>query len=139
MALRRYLLDTDICIHIARKKPSQVLERLKRLAPGEVAMSVVTYGELIYGCYRSRETVAALAGIEELRAIIPVEPMDAGVALCFGRIRAELEAKGTPIGAYDLMIAAHSLSLGLILVTNNVREFGRVEGLRIENWIVSAA
>jgi len=139
MAVTRYLLDTDICIYVARRKPLQVVERLAKLGPGEVAMSLVTYCELIYGCLKSREAAAALAGIEKLRAIIPVAPMDTEVAMCFGRIRAGLEAKGTPIGAYDLMIAAHAMSLGLILVTNNVREFSRVEGLRIENWAAGRA
>jgi tRNA(fMet)-specific endonuclease VapC len=77
---------------------------------------------------------ANLAKLEQLRALIPVEPLDAGVAKRYGGLRIGLERKGTPIGAYDLLIAAHALSLGVTLVTNNVREFTRVDGLRVENW-----
>jgi tRNA(fMet)-specific endonuclease VapC len=130
----RYLLDTDICIYIAKKKPSRALARLERLRPGDVGMSVVTYLELVYGAWKSEQVETNLARLEQFRHLIPVQPLDADVGRYYGRLRSELENRGVPIGAYDLMIAAHALSLGLTLVTNNVREFARVEGLRLDNW-----
>ena len=75
-----------------------------------------------------------MAKIEQLRRLIPAQPLDLDVAKHYGRLRADLEKKGVPIGAYDLLIAAHALTLGLTLVTNNLREFARVEGLRLDNW-----
>ena len=130
----RYLLDTNICIYIAKRKPSRVLLRLERLRPGDVGMSVVTYLELVYGAWKSQHVEANLARIEQLGLLIPVQSLDVDVARHYGRLRAQLEKKGSSIGAYDLLIAAHALSLGLTLVTNNVREFARVEGLHLDNW-----
>lgn len=130
----RYLLDTDICIYIAKRKPAKVLARLERLQSGDVGMSLISYIELVYGAYKSRRVDKNLASIEQLAQVIPVQMPDGAVARHYGRVRAELERKGSPIGAYDLLIAAHALSLGLILVSNNTREFSRVEGLRVENW-----
>jgi tRNA(fMet)-specific endonuclease VapC len=130
----QYLLDTDICIYIAKQKPAQVLTRFGRLRPGDVGMSVITYLELVYGACKSERAEANLAKIEELRLIIPALSLDTAVANHYGRLRTELERKGSPIGGYDMLIAAHALSLGLTLVTNNVREFSRVEGLRLDNW-----
>ena len=97
-------------------------------------MSVVTYLELIYGAYKSRNLEENLARVEQLANLIPVLPLDSSVGRHYGDLRTRLERAGTRIGAHDLLIAAHALSLGLIVVTNNVREFGRVRGLRIENW-----
>lgn len=130
----RYLLDTNICIYIAKRKPSGVLARLQQLRLGDIGMSVVTYLELVYGAWRSEQVETNLARLEQLRHLIPVQSLGADVGRYYGRLRAELERKGVPIGAYDLMIAAHALSLGLTLVTNNVREFARVDGLRLDNW-----
>lgn len=130
----RYLLDTNICIYIAKRKPSGVLARLERLRTGDVGMSVVTYFELNYGAWKSRSIEANLARIENLRTLIPILSLGADAGEQYGRMRAQLEKKGSPIGAYDLLIAAHALSQRLILVTNNVREFSKVDGLRIENW-----
>lgn len=131
----KYLLDTNICIYISKRKPAAVLSRLQELKPGDVGMSIVTYLELVYGAWKSETVEANLARIEQFRDLIPVQPLDAGVAKHYGRVRTELEHAGTPIGAYDLMIAAHAMSLGLTLATNNVREFRRVRGLRVENWV----
>ncbi|HUI44191.1 MAG TPA: type II toxin-antitoxin system VapC family toxin [Terriglobia bacterium] len=130
----RYLLDTDICIYIAKRRPASVLARLESLRPGDVGMSVVTYLELLYGASKSQRVEANLAALDELRLLIPVQPLDAAAAGHYGRLRTALEKKGTSIGAYDLLIAAHALSLGLTLVTNDLREFGRVAGLRVEDW-----
>ena len=130
----RYLLDTNTCIYIAKRKPVQVLSRLRRMRPGDVGMSVVTYLELVYGAWKSQSVEVNLAKIEQLRLLVPVQSLDVGASKHYGRIRTELEKKGSPIGPYDLLIAAQALSLGLTLVTNSVREFAGVEGLRLENW-----
>ncbi len=130
----RYLLDTNICVYIAKRKPAGALARFERMRPGDVGMSIVTYLELVYGACKSQQVAANLARIEQLRGIVPVLPLDVGAARHYGEVRIELEKKGTPIGAYDLLIAAQARSLGLILVTSNVREFSRVAGLRVENW-----
>ncbi|MBM3744485.1 MAG: type II toxin-antitoxin system VapC family toxin [Acidobacteria bacterium] len=130
----RYLLDTNICIYIARRRPPQVLSRMEQLRPGDVGMSVITYLELVYGATKSQQAEANLAKIEQLRELIPVQPLDSAAGRRYGLLRVELERKGSPIGSYDLLIAAHALSLGLTLVTNNVREFSRLPGLHLENW-----
>ena len=130
----RYLLDTNICIYIAKRRPAKVVSRLEQLQPGDVGMSVVTFLELTYGACKSQRVVENLARLEQLERVVPAQPLDAQVARDYGRIRADLEQKGALIGAYDLLIAAHALSLGLTLVTNNVREFRRVPGLKVENW-----
>jgi tRNA(fMet)-specific endonuclease VapC len=130
----RYLLDTNICIYIAKQKPQGVLARLHQLRPGDVGMSIITYLELVYGAWKSRRREANLLRIQELERVIPVLPLDASTGQHYGRIRAELERKGSPIGAYDMLIAAHALALGLTLVTNNAREFRRVPQLVVENW-----
>ncbi len=135
----RYLLDTNICIYVAKRSPARVLSRLEHLRPGDVGMSIVTYLELVYGAWKSERVEADLAKIEELKSLIPVQPLETGAATHYGRLRSELEAMGSPIGSYDLLIAAHALSLGLILVTRNVREFTRVQGLRVESWADEAS
>ncbi|RIH87085.1 tRNA(fMet)-specific endonuclease VapC [Calidithermus terrae] len=131
----RYLLDTDICIHVARHRPRQVLERLRSLEYGEVNISVITEFELTYGALKSADPQGKLAQVELVTRFAPPLPLDSSAVAAAARIRLELERKGLRIGAYDTLIAAQALSSGLTLVTNNVREFGRVEGLRVENWL----
>jgi tRNA(fMet)-specific endonuclease VapC len=130
----RYLLDTNICIYIAKRKPAVVHSRLARLRPGDVGMSVVTYLELVYGAQKSQHPQDNLVRLEDLERLIPAQPLGSDVAKHYGTLRVELERKGSPIGAYDMLIAAHALSLDLVLVTNNTREFSRIESLRVENW-----
>jgi tRNA(fMet)-specific endonuclease VapC len=130
----RYLLDTNICIYIAKQKPHGVLARLQQLEPGDVGVSIITYMELVYGAWKSQHREANLRRIQELERLIPVLPLDASASRHYGQVRAELERKGSLIGAYDLLIAVHALTLGLTLVTNNVREFRRVPQLVVENW-----
>jgi tRNA(fMet)-specific endonuclease VapC len=130
----RYLLDTDICIYIAKRKPSGVLARLQQLQQGDVGMSVITHLELVYGAWKSQHREANLLRILALERLIPVLPLDPSTGGHYGEVRAALEREGTPIGAYDLLIAAHALTLGLTLVTNNAREFQRVPQLIVENW-----
>ncbi len=130
----RYMLDTNICIYIAKRNPTEVLARFDRMSPGQIVMSVVTYGELRYGASRSAQRAKSLAALEETILDIPVEPLTAGVGLDYGEVRARLAKEGRLIGANDLWIAAHALTLGVALVTNNEREFRRISGLNVENW-----
>jgi tRNA(fMet)-specific endonuclease VapC len=131
----RYLLDTDICIYTAKARPPEVAERLGGLAPGAVAMSVVTLGELVFGAERSQARQQAMANLARLVELIPVLSLPEAAGRHYGRIRAALNAAGTPIGNNDLWIAAHAAADGLILVSNNSREFERVSGLQVENWV----
>ena len=133
----RYLLDTNICIYIQRQKPEQVLARFQKLKPGDAAISVITWGELLYGAEKSRLRKKALQLLEEFKTFVPVLPMPENAGKTYGAIRASLESKGTPIGNNDLWIAAHAKGATLTIVTNNEREFKRIPGLRVQNWIGS--
>jgi len=130
----RYLLDTNICIYIRQSRPPEVLKRFQKLRPGEAVLSVITFGELLYGAARSTKRAEAVARLEELRRLLPVLPLDESVADAYGAIRADLESRGERIGNNDLWIAAHSLATNLVLVTNNESEFSRVKGLKVQNW-----
>ncbi|MGA2388413.1 MAG: type II toxin-antitoxin system VapC family toxin [Candidatus Sulfotelmatobacter sp.] len=130
----RYLLDTNICIYIRQKNPEQVLRRFRRLHPGEAVLSVITYGELLYGAAKSAHRAMALERLRELVRLLPAMALPEAAAENYGTVRAELESKGDLIGNHDLWIAAHALAAGLVLVTNNEREFRRVRGLKIQNW-----
>jgi tRNA(fMet)-specific endonuclease VapC len=130
----RFLLDTNICIYIRRKKPEEVLRRFRALKQGEAVLSVITFGELIYGAEKSAQREAALELLRELARMLPVMGLPETAADAYGTIRAELERKGQMIGNNDLWIAAHAKAAGLTLVSNNEREFRRVQGLKIQNW-----
>ena len=132
----RYLLDTNICIYIKNHRPAEVLARFSKLPPGKVAMSAITYGELCFGAEKSSKPRETRQILEHLVALIPVLPLDATASMHYGKIRQSLQARGKPIGNNDLWIAAHALAGKLILVTNNVAEFKRVPGLKMENWVV---
>ncbi len=131
----RYLLDTNICIYIRKQRPPAVLARFEKLKAGEALLSVITYGELLYGAAKSTQREQALRALQELTSLLPVLPLPEDAAEHYGQIRAALEAKGEIIGGNDLWIAAHARAAGLIVVTNNEREFKRVKGLKVENWI----
>ena len=130
----RFLLDTNICIYIRQKKPQQVLRRFQDLRVGEAAISVITYGELVFGANRSRQRVNALERLNELLNLLPALPLPEAAGQSYGAIRAELASRGEMIGNNDLWIAAHAVSAGLILVTNNEKEFRRIDGLKLQNW-----
>lgn len=130
----RYVLDTNICIYIAKQRPPEVARRFARLAAGTVGMSLITYGELRYGAEKSVRGAEALATLDQLVELIPVLELSAGVGETYGKLRAHLERLGTPIGNNDLWIAAHALALGVTLVSNNTREFERVPKLKLQNW-----
>jgi tRNA(fMet)-specific endonuclease VapC len=132
----RFLLDTNICIYIRKRRPESVLGRFLDLAPGEAAISIITYGELLYGANRSVHRSAALERVREFARILPALSLPESAAEIYAAIRCELESKGEVIGTHDLWIAAHALASGLILVTNNETEFRRVRGLKIQNWTV---
>jgi len=131
----RYLLDTNICIYIQRQKPAGVLERFEKLNPGDAAISVITWGELMYGAEKSSQRKKAVQLLEAFTSFVPVLPMPENAGLVYGAIRVSLESKGTPIGNNDLWIAAHAKASSFILVTNNEKEFRRVPGLKIRNWV----
>jgi len=130
----RYLLDTNICIYIRKKKPERVSERFHKVGSGEVAISVITYGELLYGANKSAQRARSLATVQEFVRIVPPLPLPEEAAEAYGFIRAERESRGEMVGPNDLWIAAHALALGLTLVTNDEREFRRVRGLKMQNW-----
>ena len=130
----RYLLDTNICIYIHRHKPGDVLVRFKRLKPGDAAISVITWGELLYGAEKSRQRKKVLQLLEEFKSFVPVLPLPENAGKVYGAIRTSLESKGGPIGNNDLWIAAHAKAAALTVVTNNEREFQRIPGLKVQNW-----
>jgi tRNA(fMet)-specific endonuclease VapC len=130
----RFLLDTNICIYIRRRRPPEILQRFKGLEVGEAAISIITFGELIYGAEKSDQREAAVRQLEELASLLCVLPLPVDAGRSYGALRAELEANGRMIGNNDLWIAAHAKAAKLILVTNNEREFQRVAGLEIQNW-----
>ncbi|WP_020558845.1 type II toxin-antitoxin system tRNA(fMet)-specific endonuclease VapC [Thiofilum flexile] len=130
----RYLLDTNMVIYTIKNRPASVREAFKRYE-GQLAISTVTWGELIFGVERSSRPEQNRKDIEGLAARLEVLMFDDSAADHFGQIRAELYALGQPIGPYDMMIAGHARSRGLVLVTNNTREFSRVAGLRLEGWV----
>lgn len=129
-----YMLDTNICIYIIRKRPDRVLEQFERCSSQQIAISVVTLAELQYGVERSSAKELNQRIVDEFAARLEVLPWDEWAARAYGRIRRGLEEKGTPIGNMDLLIAAHALSQDLTLVSNNLREFRRVPQLMTENW-----
>ncbi|SIQ74887.1 type II toxin-antitoxin system VapC family toxin [Pseudacidovorax sp. RU35E] len=130
----RFMLDTNICIYIQRQRPPEVLARFSRLKAGEAVVSLITWGELLFGAHKSQRSSQALAALDEFASLIPVLPMHEQAGRHYGSIRAALEAKGQPIGGNDLWIAAHAKAEGLTLVTNNEREFLRVPALKVQNW-----
>ena len=130
----KYLLDTNVVIYAIKNRPQSLRRKFNQLQ-GQMAVSTVTWGELIYGVERSAQPERNLADIESLGARIEVLPFDQIAANHFGQIRAELYRIGRPIGPYDMMIAGQARARGLVLVSNNVKEFKRVSGLMLENWV----
>ncbi len=130
-----FMLDTNICIYIQRNKYPSVLERFTSLKPGQAVISTITWGELLYGAAKSQRPKEVSGVLAEFSKLVPVLPMTADCGKFYGRIRADLENTGQPIGNNDLWIAAHALAAGLTVVTNNSKEFERIPLLHIENWI----
>ena len=130
----RYMLDTNICIYAIKHKPEKVFQKLQEVEPEDVCVSSVTYAELVHGVEKSVAVEKNRLALSMLLANIEILGFDVDAADCYGKIRADLEKKGTPIGPLDMMIAGHAQSLGYTVVTNNVKEFSRVMDLKIENW-----
>ena len=130
----KYLLDTNICIFTIKRKPPEIQE-LFRQHQGQMAISTITLMELIYGAEKSQATERNLTDIEGFAARLEVLEYGSEAAKHAGQLRAELARMGQPIGPYDQMIAGHARSSGLIVVTNNLREFERVPGLRVVDWV----
>lgn len=128
------MLDTNICIYIAKNRPPEVRAHFERLKPGQLIMSAITYGELSYGVSKSTQRAQAFTQLEELIQDVPVQELDWLAGEAYGEIRATLEKQGRLIGNNDLWIGAHALALKLTLVTNNEREFKRIPRLSVENW-----
>lgn len=130
----RYMLDTNVCIQVIRERPEPLRARFNANAAA-LCISVVALAELLYGAEKSARPEANRTNVEQFVARLEVLPFDTEAAAHYGDIRASLERQGTPIGAYDMMIAAHARAHGLVVVTNNTREFTRVDGLRVEDWL----
>lgn len=130
----RYLLDTNACVDYLTGRYPALIERTQRQRPSDLALSTIVLAELRYGVEKSAARERNARALQVLCDQIPVLEFDAAAAAAYGGVRADLERAGRPIGAHDLLIAAQALSAGLVLVTDNVREFGRVPGLTVENW-----
>ncbi|WP_024672644.1 type II toxin-antitoxin system tRNA(fMet)-specific endonuclease VapC [Pseudomonas syringae] len=130
----KYMLDTNICIFTIKNKPTSVREAFN-LHHGQLCISAITLMELVYGAEKSSSPERNLAVVEGFAARLEVLPYDSDAAAHTGMIRAELARAGTPIGPYDQMIAGHARSLGLVVITDNLREFRRVDGLRVDDWV----
>lgn len=129
-----YMLDTNICIYAMKRKPEQVLRRLKEELYSGICISSITLAELEYGMKHSSNPVKNEQALLRFLAPFSILSFGPGAASEYGAIRAYLQSRGTPIGPLDMLIAGHAKSEGAVLVTNNVREFERVPGLRVENW-----
>jgi tRNA(fMet)-specific endonuclease VapC len=130
----RYLLDTNICIFIIRKRSARVLKEIRKQDPDNLCISTITVAELEYGCDRSTDPARNRLALTEFLSPFTILPFDGTAARAYGRIRTDLEAAGTPIGPTDLMIAAHAVSEKMTVVTNNTREFKRVNDLIVADW-----
>ena len=130
----RYMLDTNICIYAIKHKPEQVFMRLQEHDPIDICISSVTYAELVHGVEKSKVIEKNRVALALLLANIEIMNFDSLAAESYGKIRADLEKAGTPIGPLDMMIAGHAKALGYTVVTNNTKEFERVNGLKLENW-----
>lgn len=131
-----FMLDTDICIYIIKQKPREVLERFNDYKVGDIGISSITLAELQYGASKSLHPQKNIHALNEFIAPLEIAPFDEQAAQYYGEVRAFLEKLGTPIGSMDTLIGAHAVSLGVTLVTNNVREFQRIQDLTLVNWAV---
>ena len=130
-----FMLDTNTCIYIIKRKPSKVIERFKRTEISQIGISSITLSELLYGVSKSTKPEQNHVALAQFVAPLEILPYGDEAAQHYGAIRAQLEKKGTPIGSLDMLIAAHALSIACTLVTNNKKEFIRIPNLKIENWV----
>jgi len=134
----KVMLDTNICIYIIKRRPESVLERFLDYQVGDISISAITLSELRYGVAKSRYREKNTEALDEFMIPLEILPFDEEAAQAYGDARTSLEKAGTPLGAMDMLIAAHAVSQGLTLVTNNTREFARVSGLTLMNWVSPA-
>ena len=130
-----FLLDTNICIYIIKQKPPEVLEKFQAYNVGDLGISSIYVAELEFGVYKSKFPERNQQALEQFLLPLTIVDFDADAANMYGKIRAILEKQGTPIGSLDTLIAAHALSLGVTLITNNVKEFSLIPNLKLENWV----
>lgn len=133
------LLDTNICIYLIRRKPVALLRKFTTFRAGDLALSSITVAELQHGVEKSGDPARNRGALEQFLLPFAVVAFDRAAAAAYGRVRADLERRGTPIGALDMLIAAHALHLEVTLVTNTMREFSRVPGLTLEDWVQGTA
>ncbi|MCL4462828.1 MAG: type II toxin-antitoxin system VapC family toxin [Firmicutes bacterium] len=131
----KYMLDTNICVYLIKEKPENVLINLHSNMGDGVSISAITFAELIHGVEASAYPEKNTLALNQFLSIVDILPFDDEAATEYGKICATLRRQGTPIGVMDMLIAAHAKAKGLIIVTNNVREFERIEGLVLENWV----
>ena len=131
----KYMLDTNICIYLIKRRPAEVVRRFLAQDPAELCISAVSCAELMHGVEKSQAPQKNRLALSLLLSPLAILPFDGRAAEEYGRIRAALERRGAPIGPMDLLIAAHARAAGLTIVTNNTREFDRVDGLTVENWV----
>ena len=133
--MMKYMLDTNTCIYIIKRKPVDVIDRFRRLQISQVSVSSIMLSELEYGVIKSSKPEQNHLALAQFLAPMEILPYGDGAAQHYGKLRVYLEKQGTPIGSLDMLIATHALSTGCILITNNVKEFERVPNLRINNWV----
>lgn len=130
-----FLIDTNICIYIMNNRPPEVIQKFKTTDVGQIGISSITVSELFYGVFKSKRQKQNLKRLEEFLTPFEILEYDESASKFYGKIRAQLEKQGDTIGPLDLLIAAHALSLDIVLVTNNEKEFNRIKSLKLENWI----
>ena len=131
----KFMLDTNICIYIIKRKPPDVIERFKKTEISQIGISSITLSELLYGVSKSSKPEQNQMALIQFVAPLEILPYGDEAAHCYGDLRAQLEKQGTPIGSLDMLIAAHALSINCTLVTNNEKEFVRIQNLKIDNWV----
>ncbi len=130
----KYLLDTNICIYLIKNNPEKVIKHFSKKKPGDIFISSITVSELYFGVAKSARQNENLVALKEFLQPLSILEFTEDDAIAYGGLRTQLEQAGTPIGAMDMLIAAHALSRGLVIVTNKEKEFRKVNGLVIENW-----
>ena len=131
----RFMLDTDSCIALIKRKPATMVRRIMSLSPGELGLSAITLAELRYGVAKSGQRERNTQALDEFLLPLEIAAFDEPAANAYADVRAALEGSGKPIGPLDTQIGAHALSLGAVLVTHNTREFRRIKGLAVEDWL----
>jgi len=130
----KFMLDTNICIYLIKQKNPKILGHLKRHSVGDIGISSITFAELQYGVAKSQHIQKNRQALSEFILPLEIALFDEMAAETYGGVRASLENTGSPIGSMDTLIGSHAMSLGITLVTNNIREFRRIKGLRVADW-----